>query len=134
MKKRSIIVLALGISFLGCGNREKEQDTGATKHDTASHYSIPSRNRHAIPYDYSFNENFPDGIYEAEVQYNNPKTRYSATYTLDVEVADNVVVKIYFPNGGWLDEDHIIPNDLDEEGWTEIEGEEGKTYQVRISR
>jgi hypothetical protein len=50
---------------------------------------------------------FEDGTYSANVDYNNPETGYSATYTLDVEVQDCQLIQINFPNDGYLDEDHI---------------------------
>ena len=41
-------------------------------------------------------------------------------------------MKIYFPKGGWLDEDHISAADIDEDGNATVEGEDGKTYEVHI--
>ena len=73
-----------------------------------------------------------DGIYSASVDYYNPSTGYSATYTLDVAVKDGEVTVIYFPNDGYLDDDHIFPSELDDDGYVEIEGEEGKTYEIQI--
>lgn len=78
------------------------------------------------------NVGYEDGTYTATVYYNNPETDYSATYTLDVEVEDNEVTIIYFPNDGYLDEDHIWPEELDDEGYVMIYGEEGKTYEIQI--
>ena len=66
------------------------------------------------------------------VDYNNPETDYSATYTLDVEVSDNQITQIDFPNGGYLNDDHITPADLDDDGNADVEGEDGKTYHVQI--
>lgn len=73
-----------------------------------------------------------DGTYSATVDYYNPETGYSKTYTLDVEVEDNAVVQINFPNGGWLDDDHITPEELDYDGNCTVEGEDGKTYDIHI--
>ncbi len=75
---------------------------------------------------------FEDGIFLATVDYHNPVTRYSQTYTLDVEIQNCRVVKIIFPKGGWLDEDHISSSGLDEDGNASIEGENGKTFDVHI--
>lgn len=75
---------------------------------------------------------FEDGVYNASVEYYNPETNYYATYELEVEVFDNQVTVIYFPKGGWLDEDHISPDYLDANGYVEIEGENGKTYVVQL--
>ncbi|MCQ4139281.1 hypothetical protein [Chryseobacterium sp. EO14] len=75
---------------------------------------------------------FEDGIYSATVDYNNPETGYSATYTLDVDVRDCQVVQINFPNDGYLDDDHISYADIDDDGNASVVGEEGKTYQIQI--
>ena len=75
---------------------------------------------------------FEDGTYSATVNYNNSATGYSATYTLDVEVQDCQVVQINFPNDGYLDEDHISYGDIDADGNASIDGEDGKTYEIRI--
>ena len=79
------------------------------------------------------NENlFEDGTYTATVEYYNPDTDYSNTYDLEVEVEDNQVTVIYFPNDGYLDDDHIWPAEIDEDGYAYIEGENGKTYEIYI--
>jgi hypothetical protein len=75
---------------------------------------------------------FEDGTYSATVDYNNPQTGYSTTYTLDVEVQDCQVVQINFPNDGYLDEDHISYADIDEDGNATVDGEDGKTYEIQI--
>ena len=75
---------------------------------------------------------FEDGTYSATVNYSNPETGYSATYTLNVEVQDCQIVQINFPNDGYLDEDHISATDLDEDGSATIDGEDGKTYEIQI--
>ena len=75
---------------------------------------------------------FEDGTYAATVDYNNSETGHSATYTLDVEVENCQVVQINFPNGGYVDEDHITAADIDENGNASVEGEDGKRYEVRI--
>jgi len=75
---------------------------------------------------------FEDGTYSATVDYNNPETGYSATYTLDVDVQDCQVVQINFPNDGYLDEDHISYADINEDGNASVDGEDGKTYEIHI--
>lgn len=81
---------------------------------------------------YEDEESYEDGTYTATVDYYNPETGYSETYTLDVEVEDNQVTVIYFPNDGYLDDDHIWPTDLDDNGFASVDGEDGKTYDVQI--
>ena len=73
-----------------------------------------------------------DGTYSATVDYNNPETGYSATYTLDVDVQDCQVIQINFPNDGYLDLDHISAADIDENGSATVDGENGKTYEIQI--
>lgn len=75
---------------------------------------------------------FEDGTYCATVDYNNPGTGYSATYTLDGEVQDCQIVQINFPNDGYLDEDHISYADIDEDGIATVDGADGKTYEIQI--
>jgi hypothetical protein len=75
---------------------------------------------------------FEDGTHSATVDYYNPETGYSQTYTLDVEVENCEVVQINFPRGGWLDSDHISPAELNEDGYCTIDGEDGKTYEIQI--
>ncbi len=79
--------------------------------------------------------NLPDDTYAATVDYYNPNTGKSSTYTLYVEVVDNIVTVIHFNNGGWLDETHIISGgELDENGITEIESDKGYFYTITIER
>lgn len=73
-----------------------------------------------------------DGTHSATVDYNNPETGYSNTYTLDVEVEDCQVVQIDFDSGGYLDEDHISPAEIDDYGMATVDGEDGKTYDIQI--
>lgn len=73
-----------------------------------------------------------DGSYSATVDYYNPETGYSQTYSLDVEVEACEVVQIDFPNGGWLDSDHISPSALNDNARCMVDGEEGRTYDIQI--
>ena len=52
---------------------------------------------------------YNDGNYCAEVEYYNLKTGTHSTYTLPVEVENNKLTVIHFPNGGWLDDSHFTP-------------------------
>ena len=83
-------------------------------------------------YEKEESDGFEDGTYLATVDYYNPETGYSATYTLDVEVEDNQVTVIYFSNDGYLDVDHIWPANLDDDGFASVDGEDGKIYEVQI--
>ena len=73
-----------------------------------------------------------DGTHSATVSYFNPDTDYSATYSLQVEVEDCQVIQIDFPNGGYLDNDHIDPTDIDEDGDASVEDDRGRNFEVHI--
>lgn len=53
-----------------------------------------------------------NGTHSATVDYYNPSTGTSSSYTLDVEVDNNMVMQINFPNDGYLDDSHISPTYL----------------------
>lgn len=73
-----------------------------------------------------------DGTYSADVDYYNPDTGYSSNYTLDVEVQDGCVVVIDFPNGGYLDDSHIDPTELDKDGNCTVYDDKGREYEIHI--
>jgi hypothetical protein len=72
-----------------------------------------------------------DGTHSATVEYYNPDTDYSATYTLEVDVEDCEVTTIYFPKGGWLDDSHISPTEIDNRH-ASIEDDQGRTFEIDI--
>ena len=133
-KKRTMRILTylfIIITILtSCNNSNDKSSTdrNSNYYKESSEYNDYEENED----DYYEEEGFEDDTYSATVDYYNPETGYSATYTLDVEVEDNQVTIIYFPNDGYLDDDHIWPDELDENGFVSIEGEEGKTYDVQI--
>lgn len=78
---------------------------------------------------------YPDDTYSADVEYYNPNTGNSNTYSLEVEVVNNTVTVIHFNNGGWLDETHIVSGgELDEDGNTSIETDKGYIFDITINR
>lgn len=48
-----------------------------------------------------------DGKYCADIELHNWKNDKDSYYTLPVEVENNQIVKIYWSNGGYLDETHF---------------------------
>lgn len=56
-----------------------------------------------------------EGEYNAIVTYYNPNTDTHSKYTLQVHVYENKLIRIDFPNGGWLDTTHFEPSRL---SWT----------------
>jgi predicted RNA-binding Zn-ribbon protein involved in translation (DUF1610 family) len=76
---------------------------------------------------------YEDGTYCADVTYHNPNTGTRHTYTLNVEVEDNELTKIYWGNGGWLDESHFSPEELDSQGYCSFTSDKGYNYDVQIN-
>lgn len=75
---------------------------------------------------------FSDGTYTADVYYYNYNTGYGTNYTLDVEVYDNYIVTIYFPNGGYIDVNDFPEAELDEDGYSYILSYDNKSYEVYL--
>lgn len=103
--------------LLSCGNSSKSQQYNSVEDE-----------------EYYDNEDngIEDGTYSADVDYYNPDTGYSATYTLDVEVQDGCVTTIYFPNDGYLDGSHIDATELDDDGNCFICDDEGREFSIHI--
>jgi len=74
---------------------------------------------------------YSDGRYCATVEYYYAETGTSSTYTLEVEIEDNELVKIYWPNGGWLDHHHFDTPDISD-GYAEFTSDQGMDYKVTI--
>ena len=138
--KIKTILWCLMLSLLvGCGNssssssnREDESRYNTDESDDINDGNIDEENDYAsIDDDDSALE---DGTYTATVDYYNPNTGYSNTYTLDVEVENNQVVQIDFPNDGYLDDSHIDPEELDANRQCSIEDDEGRIFDIQINQ
>lgn len=76
---------------------------------------------------------YPDGTYCADIDYYNPDTGTSSTYSLNVEVENNEVTVIKWPNDGWLDSSHFTPEELDSSGYCSFTTFDGKQYNIQIT-
>ncbi|WP_324760605.1 hypothetical protein [Sphingobacterium thalpophilum] len=74
---------------------------------------------------------YKDGIYCASVEYYDPNTGTSSTYTLNIDVENDNLVTIHWPNGGWLDESHFISEDISS-GSCSFTSDKGYEYNVTI--
>ena len=146
--KEFVLSLLLTICFVGCSIRRSSDETKqpvsteqtdldtnevsgeSPSFSTDSEYSDGTDDE--LTDESSEGSEVEDGTHSAMVYYNNPQTGYSATYTLDVEVEDGQVVQIDFPNGGYIDSDHITPEALNSDGECTIYGDDGKTYVIHI--
>lgn len=121
-------ILAIIFLFNSCTSEpESNQDSNSTGYSNSSNEEDEEESSENVS-----GCKFDDGTYSATVEYYNPETDYSATYTLDVEVQDCQIIQINFPNNGYLDEDHISYADIDEDGNATVYGEDGKTYEIQI--
>lgn len=126
---KSIQIILVGMCFLfACNSRKKYQDNNGANPSSISNSTYSS----ALQNDEDEDERFPDDTYCAEVEYYNPNTGTHSSYTLTVEVESNEVTKIYFPNGGWLDNDHFLTAELDEDGTVSFTSDKGYEYNVTI--
>ena len=134
MKQLSFLLLfsLFNFTFYSCSSTsdKKENIEKPVKYSSSPSYNRNNTNDEDD--ESSSSCKIEDGTYSATVDYNNPETGYSNTYTLDIDVESCQVVQINFPKGGWLDEDHIDAADIDEDGNASVSGENGKTYEVHI--
>lgn len=134
----AFLLLMFG-ALAACNHRADTNSSDETMEQENVDYSDVSEDvESSNDYDTSYSEDddgstkIEDGTYSATVDYNNPETGFSNTYTLDVDVEDGEVVQINFPNDGYLDDDHIIPAEVEGDGHCTVEGEDGKTYDIQI--
>lgn len=80
-----------------------------------------------------FTGKYEDGTYCADVSYYNSNTGTSNSYSLNVEVENNELVRIQWPNGGWLDDSHFTPEELDKSGYCSFKSDKGYEYTVQIT-
>lgn len=74
-----------------------------------------------------------DGTYCADVTYHNPNTGTEKTYQLNVEIESQELLKIKWPNDGWLDDDHFSPVVFDKGGYTSFTSDKGYEYSIQIT-
>jgi len=73
-----------------------------------------------------------DGLYCAIITYQNSRTGTSSEYELKIEVENNELSKILWPNGGWLDQDHFHPVEFDKDGYCEFVSDKDYEYTIQI--
>jgi len=110
-----ILILILASSFIGCKNENRYYKNNSSPFSNYDDYV----------------DGYSDGIYCAEVEYYYSKTGTRSTYTLEVEIKNNELTVIYWPNGGWLDSSHFYPPDISS-GYAEFESDRGGEYTVEI--
>jgi hypothetical protein len=74
-----------------------------------------------------------DGKYCADIEYFNPESGTKNIYNLFVEVENNSLIKIYWPNGGWLDDSHFEPTVI-KDNIVHITSDRGYEYEIEIGK
>ncbi len=72
-----------------------------------------------------------DGVYCVEVERYNPRTLKESSYTLTAEVKNEKLVRLYFPNGGYIDYDDFNPSNISS-GTTSFSDFRGVQFKVKI--
>lgn len=80
---------------------------------------------------YSDENGYSDGTYCADIDYYYSETGTSSTYTLLVEIENNELTVIHWPNGGQLDDSHFTPPDISS-GEASFSSDRGVDYTVKI--
>lgn len=75
---------------------------------------------------------FENGIHAATADYFNPKTGHIAKYELEVRVKDCKVIRIDFPNGGWLDEGHIPQAPINKTKEAVLIDDKGRQWKIHL--
>ena len=123
-----LFILIFILSLSSCKNKSDRisiQEKSHSKPDSKSSSFSSNDNEES-------EKKYPDDTYCAEVEYHNPNTGTSSSYTLTVEVESNEIVKINFPNGGWMDSDHFSGAELEEDGTANFKSDKGYDYNVTI--
>ena len=113
MKHIFFLFISFYFLFVGCQSNEHGNDV-QNEEDQANKKSIL------------------DGSFCANVSYFNPSTNFESMYKLKVSVSNNYLNKIYFSNGGWLDESEFISKEIIENETT-IETKNGRFFKIKIN-
>jgi len=116
--RSTLFVALIGMFLLCCSQRD-----GKTTYDEENE---------SLETTEEVENKYPDGTYCAEVTYYNPNTGKESHYLLAVEVENNEIIKIEFPNGGWMDTDHFNNAELDDNGSTSFTSDKGYDYEIQI--
>ena len=129
-----VLILLIATSWLITACREPSNNRSAANRDTTP-YTPKSPFVSAIEKgeaeETDCDQN--DGLHDASVDYYNPKTGHTARYELKVHVKDCKVIRIDFPKGGWLDEDHIAPTPINKTNEAVLTDDKGRQWKVHLN-
>lgn len=114
----TLLVFLTSVIFFSCDRPNKVKTTA--NYNTPTYEELPE------------NADYEDGTYCADIEYYNPRTGTTSDYTLTIEIEDNRLIRIDWPNGGWLDESHFSDVEITEDGEANFESDRGYEYTLRI--
>jgi hypothetical protein len=114
MKKFCYLLLISLLLQFGCGDSNKKKTSAKESEDRE---------------DTSWK--LEDGDYCADVMYYNPRTGHKASYDLTVEIVNNTPTKIYFCNGGYLDDFNSL--ELSENLQSSFTMDDGRQFDLDVS-
>ena len=118
--KRLLLILGFAV-LVNCKQNKNETNSNYYNLNEGSIEEITSRKT-----DYKWN-----GDYCAEIEYYNPNTSTRSNYTLTIQVSNNELEIINFPNKGYLDDFYNVK--FDKNGYTEFTSDKGYDYSVQIT-
>ncbi len=114
-------MLVIGVFFISaCSDQSRDAP------DSQYYTEEPSNNERS-----SSTVSFADGVYCAVIDYYYSQTGTSARYTLKVDIENERLTAIHWPNGGGLDGSHFSPPDISD-GTAQFRSDRGIDYSVRI--
>jgi hypothetical protein len=122
LSMKSTLSLLLSIILLSCGQGGAPGDKSA--HDKSQEERESDSDRHP-------EDEVLSGRKCATIQYHNPKTGKSSEYTLFVDVENNHLVRILFPDG-YMDTEHFTAPEIKEDGTCSFTNDRGYRYNVQI--
>lgn len=124
-----ILPLILVMLVISCKNKQaSKEDRRPTREELQKAYADQESSNEED----NSSGKYKDGTYCATVEYYNPNTGTRNSYDLSVEVEDGELTVIHWPNGGWLDDSHFTPEELDEDGSVSFTSDKGYEYTVTI--
>lgn len=120
MKYTTTLLICIITAFYSCSNSPAVLNKTKTASETSTTVTT------ILP-------GIKSGVYCSKVEYYNPRTNKRSTYNLEVEVENNTLVKINWPNGGWLDESHFDPAYINADGKASFTSDAGCEYKVDIN-
>jgi hypothetical protein len=131
MRRLISILLIISLTSFSCSTNNNRTDNEQSNLSSDNEQNSNSDDTEDTDYE-EVESGYSDGTYCAEVSYSNSNTGTNSTYTLTVEVENNEVTQINWPNGGWTDNDHFYGAELDENGYASFTSDSGYDYEIEI--